>query len=240
MIERITDAAGLCGLPESGIEANKIRALLRAYGTGYDFCRFYRQECAFLSQLDGSWVLCGEADFEELAPFLIMSGFSELFCTTEAAQALCKQGNFARHDLNLMIFRRCESEDFCACDLPDLDFSPPLSEVYEILKTGFDVPFEPWYLDMSHRVRHGVTRFAAIDGSCLCVQHEQCSEALLSQIATLPELRGQGRASRLIRAVCARISAREIMLVCEDALVPFYERAGFAKSGKRSVVAPRG
>ncbi|MGN1118874.1 MAG: GNAT family N-acetyltransferase, partial [Oscillospiraceae bacterium] len=96
-----------------------------------------------------------------------------------------------------------------------------------------------WYLDMSHRVRHGVSRVAVLDGSCLCVQHELCGEALLSQIATLPELRRQGRAQRLIRAVCARLTGEQVRLLCEDALVGFYENVGFVRSGAFSILSPR-
>ena len=41
MIARLDTAEQLSALPEKGIEAQKIRALLKAYGTSYDFCRFF-------------------------------------------------------------------------------------------------------------------------------------------------------------------------------------------------------
>lgn len=106
---------------------------------------------------------------------------------------------------------------------------PPLGEVYEVLKTAFDIEFEPWYLDMSHRIRHGVSSFRMLEGSVLAVQHNLNGEALLSQIATLPEARRHGNASRLILSVCAELAGSAVYLVCGDELKGFYERIGFRR-----------
>ena len=47
----------------------KIQALLKAYGTEYDFCRFYRQnldenDTAYMCKLDDSGVLWGRSAFK--------------------------------------------------------------------------------------------------------------------------------------------------------------------------------
>ena len=82
MTERIYTAEQLSELPARGVEALKIRALFNAYGGSYDFCRFFRQGGTYLACLDGSFVICEDpgCDWEELAGFLAMNGFSDLFC----------------------------------------------------------------------------------------------------------------------------------------------------------------
>lgn len=223
MIKRVLCERDLGALPLTGVEAQKIRALCRAYGFGYDFCRVYAQgESAFLSLLDGSAVLWAAqgADFGELAEFLRMNGFSELFCGGEAARELSARLGLAPQQALLMRF------DGCAQDYT-VDYSPCLSDVYEIVGQAFGMEFEPWYLDLSHRIRHGVSTAALAGRSALVIQHRANGEALLSQIATDPQYTGQGSASRLILGVCARLAPDRVYVLCERRLEGFYARLGF-------------
>lgn len=231
MIKRIYSGEDFSALPEKGVEAQKIRALLMSYGTGYDFCRFFRQGSSILAVLDGSAVLCAgeDCDYRELAEFLSMNGFTELFCGEQDAQPLAEAGGFSAHRINLM--------KYCGKPVPAApELNPPLSEVWGIVGRCFEIEYEPWYLDMSHRIRHGVTQCAVMDGSALCIQHNINGEALLSQIATPPELRGEGRASRLVSAVCGSLSDSVIFLLCGDCLVPFYEKNGFSCAENKYVL----
>lgn len=226
MIRRVTNDWELVKLPKNGIEAQKIRALLVSYGLKYDFCRFYAGECGFLGELNGSFVLSesGECDYGELAEFLAFGGFAELFCSERAGERLAELLSCRLQRVNVMRFESpgipCETV-----------VNPLLDDVYAILKTAFDIEYEPWYLDMSHRIRHGVAQFRMLDGSVLAVQHDLNGEALLSQIATIPEKRGQGNARRLISAVCAELSDSAVYVICEDGLRGFYEKLGFRRTG---------
>ncbi|MGN0700822.1 MAG: GNAT family N-acetyltransferase [Oscillospiraceae bacterium] len=215
-------------MPPHGIEAQKIRSLYNAYGAGYDFCRFYRAEGCFISVLDNSAVVCGEClDTEELRDFLLMCGVSDVFGEAALADKLCPP--FSRSDVNLM--------RFCSEISPEISHSSPkLSEAYDILKTAFPIDFEPWYLDMSHRIRHGVSSLAANGASCLCVQYDLNGEVLLSQIATLPEQRSKGYARRLINSVCASLPNREIFVLCEHGLLDFYKKIGFSFVERKAVL----
>lgn len=227
MIKRVDSPDELSSLPESGVEAQKIRALLQAYGTGYDFCRFYSAEGLIIARFYNEFVICtfGNADIEELCEFLSFSGFSKLFCSEVAGKLLSEKLKLNRNMLNLMRFSGN------LCEAPEKISELSLSEAYGILKASFEIDYEPWYLDMSHRIRHGVSKFYGYNGSVLCVQHNLCGEALLSQIATVPEMRNKGDASGLITAVCRKLSKREIFLLCEDKLVKFYNKIGFEKCG---------
>ena len=223
MIKRVLCERELGALPLTGVEPQKIRALCRAYGFGYDFCRVYAQgESAFLSLLDGSAVLWAAqgADFGELADFLRMNGFSELFCGGEAARELSARLGLAPRQALLMRF------DGRAQEFP-VDYSPQLSDVYAIVGQAFGMEFEPWYLDLSHRIRHGVSTAALAGRSALVIQHRANGEALLSQVATDLLYRGQGSASKLILGVCAALSPDRVFVLCERRLEGFYARLGF-------------
>ena len=122
---------------------------------------------------------------------------------------------------------------FCGRAVPaDIERDPPLSEIYAIVGKVFGFEFEPWYLDMSHRIRHGVSRCRRLEGSALVIQHEINGEALISQVATLPGQRGRGFASRLLSAACAELSDSEVFILCEDKLIPFYRNNGFEVCGR--------
>ncbi|MDE6728204.1 MAG: GNAT family N-acetyltransferase [Oscillospiraceae bacterium] len=227
MIKRAYAAKELSRLPKHGVEAQKIRALLSAYGTQYDFCRFYVSEDFILCETDGDFVLSeigGEKHsehVEELADFLSFHGFSEVFCSRSLGEGLSDLLQCSVQIVNLMRF--CGKAVECA----DIEKSPPLDEVYSILQTAFDIDHDWWYVDMSHRIRHNVASARKLGRSALVIQHDLNGEALLSQIATVPEARGQGVASRLILSVCAELSESEVYVLCEDRLLPFYRKIGF-------------
>lgn len=208
-------------LPEKGVEAQKIRSLLLAYGMKYDFCRFYTAENLFAAQLNGDFVICdcGKTDIEELAEFLCFSGFAGVFCSDKLGRELSEKLSLEAKIINLMRFGGEISGE-----IPE---TLSVSEAYSVIKTGFCFDFEPWYLDMSHRVRHGISRFYGLCGSALAVQYSINGEALLSQVSTLPEKRGNGCASRLLSAVCGELRDFAVYVLCENELVPFYQKNGF-------------
>lgn len=239
MIRRVTSDKELESIWESyavlkdknNVEELKIYALWLCYGTKYDFCRFYTADGAVICGQGGSFVLSdhGECDFVEIANFFSMNGFSEIFCSEHAGKSLSENMRCTCDTVHLMRFTGKgvprETED-----------NTPLEEFYKILKTGFDIEFEPWYLDMSHRIRHGVTRTRRLGGSVLVIQHELFGSALISQVATVPEERGKGGASRLISAVCAELSESEVFVICEDKLRGFYEKNGFEKVSNKFIL----
>lgn len=232
MIQQLFEHSDLSALPEKGIEAQKIRALYNAYGAKYDFCRFYRQGNSYISVLDGSFVLSADdiADLEELAEFLQMQGFADIFCSKVVGKALSDRLGRGFDVVNLMKFSGGSVS-------AEFDSAPQLSEVYKIISEGFDIEFEPWYLDMSHRVRHGISKCCVLNGkAALVVQHDICGEALISQVASLKAHRGEGLAKKLVTSVAASLAPSEVYVLCEDALVGFYEKCGFAAFEKKCVL----
>lgn len=234
MIRRVNSPEELSVLPRKGIEAQKIRALLLAYGTKYDFCRFYVSEEVVLCETDGSFVVCElneRVDLSELAEFLGFVGFSELFCSERVGGALSKILKCNAQRVNIMRF--CGEP----AEIDGVDREPPLDEVFGILAASFELDYGKWYTDMSHRIRHGVANARRLDGSALIIQHDINGEALLSQIATFPEQRGKGNASRLILSVCAELSESDVYVICEDKLLRFYRKLGFDKVADKFVIS---
>ncbi len=233
MIQRIYSRSEFFALPEKGLEAQKIRALYSAYGADYEFCKFYRQGDSFISALDGAFLLCEaeNADYAELSQFLTMQGFAELFCSEAAGKLINLQLDCRMELANLMQF---QGGNYNA----EFDENLALSDVYAILREGFEIPFESWYLDMSHRVRHGVSRCCTLDGkAALAVQHSINGEALISQVSTLAAERGKGYAKRLVTAVSVSLAPAEVFVVCEDSLTSFYEKCGFKAVGKKCIIS---
>lgn len=233
MIKRAFFPDELAALPKSGIEAQKIRALLLAYGTKYDFCRFFFSENIILCEMDGCLViseLSEDFDVRELADFVSFCGFSEIFCSERLGERLAKNIRCNVEKINLMCFHGERVFN------GELEKSPPLDKLFKIIKSSFDIDYGPWYTDMSHRIRHGVAKARTLDGSALIVQHDLNGEALLSQIATLPECRRQGNAARLIRVVCGELSESSVYILCTDTLRPFYEKVGFVYSSTKMIL----
>lgn len=232
MTERVYSAEQISGLPEHGVEAQKIRALFLAYGGGYDFCRFFRHGGTFLAALDGSFVIAEQpgADIEELAQFLALHGFTDIFCSEYMGQALIPLLNAEFTPVSLMEYAGEKGGALPA------ECSP--SEAWRVISSRFAIPFEPWYLDMSHRVRHGISRCISDGRAALVIQHAINGEALISQVSVLPEYEGQGIAGALLRQVSAALP-ESVQVVCEDSLCGFYERCGYRRVSKKFVAAAR-
>lgn len=233
MIKRVYSEDELLMLPKSGIEAQKIRALMKAYGTNYDFCSFYKSDEFILARFYDEVVICKYVasdnikldELSEISEFLTFSGFSKIFCSDDVGEILKYELSLNCKKLNVMKFFGEAPE--VRGNYTELS----LTEAYDILKTSFDINFEPWYLDMSHRIRHGISKLYGNDSSVLAVQHDLCREALLSQIATIPEKRGQGNASELILSVCKTLYKSNVFLLCEDKNLSFYKKLGFIQEG---------
>ena len=233
MTERIYTQEQLSALPEQGVEAQKIRALFLAYGGSYDFCRFYRQADTYLAALDGSFVIAEQpgADYEEIAQFLCMHGFTDIFCSDETGNRLKPLIPAEFTPGQLMVY----------CGEKHGGFPPECTpmEAWSVIGSRFDIPFEPWYLDISHRVRHGVTRCISDGRATLVIQHEINGESLISQVCVLPEYEHRGIAGELVRSVSAAISGK-VQLICEESLCGFYEKCGYRKGSQKYIAVALG
>ncbi len=146
--------------------------------------------------------------------------------------------------------------------------TPQPRELYPLLRACFGdalPPFESWYVDVSHRFRHGWCRTAGIrtggalaacamttaecgpepaaaenfpgnrGTSCEGINPYNGGAALLGAVATQPEYRGRGYASRCLSALTAALQAegRHVLLSPKNEYAQaLYERLGFMVCGE--------
>lgn len=236
MIQAVTEPGTLYG---HGLEADffgcRIVALARAYGLEQPFARFWRQsQGAYLACLDGAVVLFGTetADWEEIQAFLPAAGVRSVLCDAAAAIRLPA---FPLQAEGAVLARMREDD----VPMPVYELNPGPRELYSLLKqcetNTFRVPpFEGFYLDLSHRTRHGAAVSVAVrdDGgglaACAFSTVQTDSLAVLSGVAVRPDCRGKGLGRQVVRALQARLSAPQVCVYrARGENEAFYRALGF-------------
>ncbi|HBH94174.1 MAG TPA: hypothetical protein DDX91_00355 [Ruminococcaceae bacterium] len=232
-------AARLLG-KETDVLSLKIGGNLKAY-QGYDFCSFYAGKNIFIGRYYDDLVVrtkggLSEEETEELSLFLKVCGFKQAICGLETGRRLenmgwknCFESIQFKFSSNLVP----ENEDYPA--LSELEENPPLDGVFEILKDGFpDLSYEQWYTDISHKIRHGVSRVYVYGGATATVMSDMNGSVFIALLASKKEARGTGTAKKLLRALGVGFEkqGKESSVLCREELIPFYRKAGFYECGK--------
>lgn len=138
-----------CGSSPFGCQ---IRSKAQAYGFHQSFAQFWTDGEAAYGKTDGSVCIAGEiTDADEARAFLSAVGTNEVVCSAENAEKLGL--NITESGAILQKVLRNETVH------PAEEISP--REIYAVLKAnGMVGEFEPFYLDLSHRMRHGTVRCA--------------------------------------------------------------------------------
>lgn len=233
MICRIADAAALPEGVAATVYGRRFRALRSAYGTGYDFCRFYEllSGRAYAAVLNASMTLCaGDAvDFEELSAFMALNGIQ----TAEMPLALGEAFAPAGYKKIPRILFEFQAGEFPAGML--VEEAPPLDEVFAVLRTGFplDKAYALWLTDASHQIRHGISRAYLYKGTTATMHSCMDGIAFFGQIATLPGNRGKGHARELLYWLEARMAEQGVKawLFARPERVCFYRGLGFKEIG---------
>lgn len=239
MIKLITENFNeiISPIPESH-NKNKILSLYQAYKTTADFCRFYT-----VSENDKNSIACvfGNSliyadnqleNYAELAAFA--SACNDISLKTDCAFKIMEYINedFEHQTLDINVYNGK------IYDIEDINKAPSLQKAYEIIASGFDnIDFDFWYVDMSHRIRHGISKtFTYQNSSTATVQFDTGKEVFLSQIATLPQMQKKGLASALLRQIATRYTKENklVYLFAKPKLREFYNHTGFDTKGEFS------
>lgn len=215
-----------------GLYGRKIRALAKAYGGSYDFCRFYELDDGCAAVFNSGMTLCaGEnADLRELADFIRLNEIQ----SAEMPPALGEK-------LRLDGYNRIERVlfDFMPGEFPQamqVDENPPLDAVFDVLRTSFSLEnmYGLWLTDTSHRIRHGVSKVFLYKNTTATLLHSMDGFAFVGQVATLPESRGKGQARALLCWLENRLSRQGIraQLFAREERVSFYRGIGFREAGR--------
>ena len=222
MIKRIFSGIDeLCG---SGFCGEKISFFHRAYGTGYDFCRFCSTDGGVLLVYNSNVVIDSVPDDETEEFIGMISPY-----TVESAYE-CELSGMKKIPCRFMTKKLRKNEIYC----PD--------EEYHVIKNGkFDKAFEvlsqcfegighgEWYTHASHCVRRGMTDVFLIEGTASARTDYFGDVGYSSDVCTVPAMRGKGFCRRIISA--AEKNAYEkcgtAAVCCFDENVPLYAHLGY-------------
>ena len=205
--------------------------------TVYRSCEGKGVQCFLVGRLSALQVcgqcalLCGQPEDEaELASFLSFLGIARL-----KTQGCCPQG-FVSHALPLL--RYDEQRIVPVPALPagmQLETQPSLIALCRMagLSDG-TVPPDAFAADAAARRNRGLAdiRALSLDGELVAtagVYALQPWEAYLGAVATSPLYRRRGCAGYLVSLLARTYASRPVRLICEEALVPFYAKLGFAR-----------
>lgn len=231
MLRLLTEPSRLAELPAQSWTARRIRALADAWGLDSGLARFYADEQgrAFLSfEQDLATLFLPDGAFApEAAEFLSVTAGEVLTDTPLELPGFSEKiGNCYTHSA------------FPAARMEGV--TEGIQTAYELLSRVFPDSihagvYREWYADLSHRVRHGMSRVFTLPGICSGTLY--CREgdtAQLCQIAVAPERRGEGWGRAMLSHLAAE--AGEGMRLELQSRSPesdrFYGHLGFAPAGQ--------
>lgn len=210
----------------------KLGAIARAYGFSRDFLRLWSDGTAAYGLLDGEMTIAGyPGEPGEAREFIQMIGPGSVLCDGSIAGGL---GLTASAEGAVMAKDLADGE-------PVSVQAPGLREIYALLiDAGMAIDFEPFYLDMSHRLRHGAAlalgRYASGElTGCGVVSAVTEKEAVLSAIAVREDCRRLGIGTELMKEVEQALPGRRLYLFRESSKNrEFYRKLGFTEAGRWS------
>ena len=224
----------------------RIHSLKQAYGLDVPFIQFYADEKGSLASImDGVCILyCTDLPNEEWCVFLQMQPDISLIHTSgENGAYLAKRYNLSSEKGIVMRLETVSSDE----PLQDASLNDaPLREIHSLLSSVFAnfSRFDAWYVDTSHRMRHGYCHYSAersngaVSSIAMTVaEAKDC--ALIGCVATAPIYRGQGAATRCISHLINVLTSNTIFIAPADNYsASLYKKLGFVPCGTWSELTP--
>lgn len=222
------------------LSGRKMLAYMKAYGAGYDFCRFYKITGeygnigeGYMFIINSTLIICGDGQLEaddELQIFINMNMPFRIEGDQKILSGISREDKY--QVLNRTIFELVPDKDSYTFAEEFVDFDPYLPDVYQILSEGFPniSDFSLWYTDTSHRCRHGISRvFTYRNSTTASIVFDIGNEALIGQVATRVSARGSGYAREFLKwlALFLNNNGKRAFLLALDVRVSFYREIGF-------------
>ncbi|MCH5347894.1 MAG: GNAT family N-acetyltransferase [Oscillospiraceae bacterium] len=233
MIRQIFD-----GIPERLTDSyygKKIMAAYLSYGAKYDFCRFYACDdpdgsSGTIHVYYAAMVIDGNVSHQDAETFINM--IKPMTVEVSGKTPLQLPVEYQRLRRTLFHLKSGDTDiDFC-----DININNCIAESYIVLKESFENmgDFDKWYVDISHRIRHGVAELYLYDRTTVTKSFDIDGYVFLSHIATAKSERGKGTARRLLRCLAKKYNSdgREAYLFALDHRRSFYESIGFEPVGE--------
>ncbi len=222
----------------------RIKSHFTAYGTEFDFCRFYfisenadAEKDAVVSIFNASMVTSvfegrslSDNEISELKTLINMTKPVTVEMSFEYSKRLKK---VLKDEYN--IFERTMFEFVCKNHIPKLDVNetPRLDDVFDILATGFPAvknAYSLWLTDTSHRIRKGLAQSFTLNGcTSASIQYIIDGIAFVGHVATVPEERGKHHARELLYWLGERLNEDgfSVRLFARSYNVSYYTEIGF-------------
>jgi len=246
MIKKVEYADALSPF-HSTVFGCRILSTAAAYGLNEPFAQFWMQEGTdtALCLLDDTVILdAGEADYEELKDFIRMTGAARLLCDSSAAGKIgfpvTSVGQIMVYDNAAPVQTRSNFE-----------MNPSLRNIHALLSAcaseTFTPPeFEPFYMDMSHRIRHDTAMAVGMRQadrlvSCAICSTQTKEKAVLSAVCVDPAFRRKGLGHGTLSAIISQLPGKKIFVMrAQNENEDFYRSFGFAECGKFSELKIQG
>lgn len=215
----------------------RILGLRATYGSNASFIQYFSDgEGGLMSLMDGVAVLHLAELTEEWEVFLGMNpNLTVIHCSDTIGRALLNNGQWHGRVGDVMVYQGDIPTDMEKA----VNCTPHLPTVYELLKDHFPgiSPFNSWYPDVSHRVRHGHCHISVIQEEELVISTamtvaETDSAAILGQVATHPAFRRRGLAGTCIKSTIFQCKGKCLyILPIGEVARKLYEKLGFVLCG---------
>ena len=236
MLKLCDNPSQLDFLPDDPYAA-RISALAKTYGFGHNFVFFWVQyienePVAAVSRIDGNMSICSteKTDFEELNEFVKTVGFAALSCREDVLKKL----GFTASKSSFIVKYRGQPTPADPCVIWDYD----KKEVFSLLcECGFEMgDYGSFLADYCSKLNKGAARLAVCAGeelnACASALFIGEKSVLLGAVATRGSARGNGYASKLVKALADSFEDKTVYLFCRnDSLLGFYEKIGFESDG---------
>ena len=230
LVERDAAKNRLLELCEKTAFGCKISSIATAYGFDKSFALFWldTEEDVVYCLVDGVMLLSGTVlNGEAARQFIQVAGAKEILCAVRNAEALSlhpwETGDVLKHGLE-------------PGSCPQAPPMPSVREIYALLEqVGMVDEFEPFYLDLSHKLRHQAALALTVPGeggltACAVVSSISQRGAILSALAVQEESRRQGIGSRLVRQMEGYFPGKAMYVFREKHKnQEFYRNLGYSK-----------
>lgn len=219
-----------------GFSMTKIKANLWSYGNKYPFLNVWQQTVddtvtALISKFEDTLVLVANssADLFEIKEFTEVIGYKSL----QGEPWILKEMNLPFKEYEILMKKGQGDEGLLSI--------PKIEKIYKILYSEENegikpTEFEGFYVDLSHRIRHGTAAALNLENSAVCLaSHITSKHAVISGVFTLKNEREKGKGSKALDALVKALGERDIFVAAEDKVSPFYLKNGFTPCGKNAI-----
>lgn len=234
MIKLISSPIEFASFCKNDIFYVRIMSLLGAYSTAYSFALFYKQVdengeiTAIISRLDNDYTVChaDEFDLDELSEFFSKLGFNSVLTDAEVVLPFL-------YDYGSIMKTAKKTEIV----MPNviIDEYPKLMDLFNLDDYGA-IDFEAWYVDISHRIRHGFAKAFTLNIDDEIISSGIFSSiyknnAVLTAVSTQSLFRKSGYATALVSAMLCDVKGAVYLMREKDKNKHFYEKLGFTDCG---------